>query len=199
MTEQEARDFFEHLPLDERLRLVRDILADIEGRIGRARDELNGASRQLVLPELKELLETAPPPQPIKRSKTSDQTPLPTPTLSPAAREAQVHDRETELQDFADLDLADLTGGESHAVHRLRLMDAAAQYEKLLKKYGYVKSVPGPKEILQQEQQAAQASGRQRPDTRWADWVAKDAATLDRPYPHEWSDWVAIGDDEAEE
>ena len=98
--------------------------------------------------------------------------------------------------------MTELTGGQSHTINRLRLMDAAAHYEKLLKKYGYVRGVPDPKAILRQEQAAIQAKGRGRrakPDSVWAEWVARDAETLDRPYPHEWSDWVALGDDEGED
>ena len=171
MTEQEARDFFEHLPLDDRLRLVRDILGDIEGRISRARAELNGESPQLVLPSLEALAEEEI-----------------VPTIP-------------DNLDFSTAEpLADLIGGQSHTILRLRLLDAAAQYEKLLKKYGYVEGVPDPQLILKQEFEAAQDGRKQhkKPQTAWAEWVGKDSDTLDRPIPHDWGDWVALGDDDPE-
>lgn len=185
MNEQEAREFFDHLPLDDRLRLVREILGDIEGRISRARAELNGETPQLVLPELEAVSEPVPPnptrEAPSRQSPTDD-------TIVPPPDE------------YADFDMAELTGGQMHTINSLRLMDAAAHYEKLLKKYGYVRRVPDPKTILRQEQEASQAKDRRRkPDSAWAAWVAKDSDTLDRPLPHEWSDWVALGDDGGEE
>jgi hypothetical protein len=198
MDEQEAREFFEHLPLDERLRLVRDILGDIEARISRARAELNGESPQLVLPDLEGLV----PPLPAEFRDTTPAGPR-----SPGPSLAHGWDADDgglpppgDLGELAGFDIDGVIGGQSHTINRLRLIDAAAQYEKLLKKYGYVRGVPEPKAILRREAEAAQAKGRPRrqPDTAWAEWVARDAETLDRPYPHEWSDWVALGDDEGE-
>jgi hypothetical protein len=199
MDEQDARDYFERLPLDERLRLVRDILGDIEARISRARAELNGESPQLVLPDLEGLVPPLPaglsgeaPPV----SPTAGQTPA-----AGASYPAEELPPPGDLDDLAGFDIDGVIGGQSHTINRLRLIDAAAQYEKLLKKYGYVRGVPGPKAILRREAESAQPKGRQRrqPDTAWAEWVARDAETLDRPYPHEWSDWVALGDDEGED
>ena len=194
MTEQETRDFFEHLPLDDRLRLVRDILGDIEGRISRARAELNGESLQLILPSLEGVAEDEIVP-PIPEI-------VPNNSLAPAARQLAAAEPadENPLAHWDDLQLADVTGGQSHTIHRLRLMDAAAQYEKLLKKYGYVKGVPDPQLILKQEFEAAQAGRKQhkKPETAWAEWVGKDSETLDRPIPHDWGDWVALGDDDPE-
>ena len=207
MTEDEARDFFEHLPLDERLRLVRDILGDIEGRIIRARAELNGETRQLVLPSLEPLNETVPP----LPSRVNDRTawreakrrdPLAESPVdeAPANTSPGETDQARQTDEWPDLDIDELTGGSLHPVHRMRLMDVAAQYEKLLKRYGYIKGIPDPRTILRQElrESADPKHQRRRTDTFWAEWVARDSDTLDRPLPHEWSDWVALGDDDSE-
>ena len=174
MTEQEALEFFDHLPLDDRLRLVRDILSDIEGRISRARAELNGESPQLVLPELE-----GQTPEPIARpgpAKASMGDSLPPP----------VEDETVKVpDDFADFDLTELTGGQSHTINRLRLMDAAAHYEKLLKKYGFVPAFEaiGYRETaacLRSEISPAQAEGLMNKNT-WAyakrqiTWFKRDA------------------------
>jgi hypothetical protein len=190
MTEQEARDFFEQLPVDERLRLVRDILGDIEGRISRARSELNGMGPQLELPELAaDQAGTAG-----RRGQTLAGAASRCGPDEGAAAETDAAD------DWVDFELPDPAGARQHAVNRLRLADAAARYEKLLKHYGYIKGVPEPRQILRRENDAAQAGRKARrpPETEWAEWVARDAETQDRPRPHEWSDWVALGDDDPE-
>lgn len=202
MNEQEARDFFDHLPLDDRLRLVREILGDIEGRISRARAELNGETPQLVLPELEGLPELAEEAR-LREAETGRDGRGSRDSGGAARTSADQADGEIvpPLDEYADFDMAELTGGQKHTINSLRLMDAAAHYEKLLKKYGYVRGVPDPKTILRREQESALAKGqgRRKPDSAWAEWVAKDSDTLDRPHPHEWSDWVALGDDDGEE
>ena len=197
MTEEDTLRYFDSLPVDERLRLMQKLLADMEYRVARARAELEGISG--LGNELGNSLGQAKQPD------------LPGLDLPPAGKSAAAdfpHDPvmghlETSSDansedDWNQFELPPDSGSSSHAVHRLRLMDAAAQYERLLKRYGYIKSPPGLGELGQRLRQDQAANQNQRQGSSWADWVAKDQETLDRPKAQPWQDWVVIGDEEDE-
>lgn len=98
--------------------------------------------------------------------------------------------------DFSGFDADSLKGGASHTVHHLRLLDVAERYQGLLKKYGYVRGVPAPEEILKDDLLAEAAAKRETQEqegparSAWSDWVAKDQKALDHPKKYDWKDWV---------
>jgi len=197
MTEEQALDYFDSLPVDDRLHLMQRMLADMEYRIARARAELagNNPAQALDRPDAYAVmdqpdlpgLDLPPPQEPADPEYRHD--PVFGHLDSAPAEPTRAAD------EWAGFELPPESGGPAHAVHRLRLMDAAAQYERLLKRYGYIKSPPGLDELTRRWR-AAQASATEGKGTSWADWVARDQATLDRPKPQQWQDWVAIGDDD---
>lgn len=196
MTEEEALLYFDSLPVDDRLRLMQKMLSDMEYRVSRARAELEGVA--------------SPPEVPVESLSVEKQLDLPGLDLPPPgifseraySRDPIMGHLETEVDgnedDWNNFELPPENGGATHAVHRLRLMDAAAQYERLLKRYGYIKGQPDLGELgrrLRQDQADSQPTRR---GSTWADWVAKDQETLDRPKAQAWQDWVVIGDDDGE-
>jgi len=179
MTEEEALLFFDGLPVEHRLRLMQRMLADMEQRVARARAELSGlsfaASVQQHEPEAAQLdlpgIEIPDSPSGFTRSEPKSN------------------------DEWADFELPDITGGQAHNVHSLRLLDAAAQYERLLKHYGYLRRQPGLAELARRNRMNPRNRNKETDKAPWANWVAKDQETLDRPKSQEWSDWVVSGDD----
>lgn len=189
MTEQEALRFINSLPVDDRLRLMRQMLADMEGRVSRARAELAGGLVDLSA-ELAGLADPQPTLPGLELPPPDAAAAPPDPALAFAASEA------AEPDEWSEYALPPANGGEGHEVHRQRLIDAAAQYEKLLKRYGYIRRQPTLAELSRRLRDEPGAQGPEGAPPRWAEWVAKDQERLDRPQTQDWQDWVAIGDDE---
>ncbi len=93
-----------------------------------------------------------------------------------------------EAEPWPDIDLDSITGGEAHPVHHLRLIDAVDTCRSLLKKYGHIKGVLSPVDVLRAEGLAAGRMPLKQGD--WAHWVARDSDTLDRPKTVDWTSWV---------
>ena len=196
MSPDEAISYINSLPVDERLRLMQQMLADMEYRVARARAELAGDAQLLAelaalrsgQPDLPGL--DLPPPE---LGDYADSAPH-DPVLGHIENEASQENGD----DWDKFELPPETGGQHHTVHRQRLMDAAAQYEKLLKRYGYIRSQPSLGELANRLKADELARTKAKLGSKWAEWVARDQETLDRPKPHAWQDWVVIGDDEGE-
>ena len=196
MSPDEAITYINSLPVDERLRLMQQMLADMEYRVARARAELAGDAQ--LLAELAALRPGQPDLPGLDLPPPETDGYLETETHDPVMVHIENEANQDSPNDWDKFELPPETGGQFHTVHRQRLMDAAAQYEKLLKRYGYIRSQPSVGELANRLKADELERTKARLGSKWAEWVARDQETLDRPKPHAWQDWVVIGDDEGE-
>jgi hypothetical protein len=140
--------WFEQLPTDEKLILVRKLLEGIES----------------------DLAKQAVPPNP-KTDKQKKTAPVLSTDLPPLGDLADFNQYFSTKQSTQPSNIAT----ESTQIDLLRLQDAAERFRQLLIRYGYVKSPPSLRDLVRQAQEAERLIAHQnRKRPAWYNWVSKE-------------------------
>lgn len=176
---------FRDLPLEEQLRLLRELV----GRM-----ELDALQQGLTIPP-SPVVDRQPSPHPV----VPDAPESPTATSPVGKGSGKPAFTDTELLpdpewDRFDADMDELfrQGGDWHQIHSLRLKDAADRYRVLLERAGMLPARKGFADLARETRKAPLPAGT---PPEWAEWVGKDPPAPDIPTSRDWADWLFPGTD----